>query len=170
MTLHSALEDLRDTTLRAISGILRRLEYLGTLKRSEGGYSHWGLTRVHGDSAADKAMAQLHNKQLSQVLSTPLRDLLVDVERSSQSAGVPSKTYLERLRKQGVSLLPQETHAGSRRHLSSVLHALSILVTSPRAATRRDATPPRPLAQSLPPLGGIAGRAEPPATTDGAAG
>ena len=170
MTLHSALEDLRNTTLRAISGVLRRLEYLANLKHTAGAYAHWGLARVHGDPAADQAMAQAHRRQVSQVLSTPLRELLQDVERSSQQAGVSPKAYLERLHRQGVALLPEEPQAGTGRHLSSVLHALSILVTSPRVAIRRAAEPPPPLARSLPPLAGIAGHKEPPATGDGAAG
>jgi len=170
MTLHSALEDLRNTTLRAISGVLRRLEYLATLKHPAGAYSHWGLARVYGNPAADKAMAQAHRRQLSQVLSTPLRDLLQDVERSSQGSGMAPRLYVERLRKQGVELLPEEPQAGVGRHLNSVLHALSILVRSPRAATRPAAEPPPPLVRSLPPLAGIAARKEPPETRDGVAG
>jgi hypothetical protein len=94
---------------------------------SFGAYSHWGLARVHGNPAADKAMAQAHRRQLSQVLSTPLRDLLQDVERSTQGTGLAPKVYVERLRKQGVELLPEAPQAGVGRHLNSVLHALSIL-------------------------------------------
>jgi hypothetical protein len=170
MTLFSALEDLRNTTLRAISGVLRRLEYLAGLKNREGSYAHWGLAHVHGDSVAEKTMAQAHREHVSRVLSTPIRELVQDVQLSSQTADMAPSLYVERLRRQGVELLPPEPGAGAGRHLNSVLHALSILVKSPRRASRRAAAPPRSPAQPLPPLADIAGREEAPGTRDGVAG
>jgi hypothetical protein len=53
MTLKSALQDLRETTLAAVSGLLAKLAYLGSLRRPEGGYLHWGGIvgpRVEGGS------------------------------------------------------------------------------------------------------------------------
>ena len=41
MTLKSALQDLRETTLAAVSGLLAKLAYLGSLRRREGMYKHW---------------------------------------------------------------------------------------------------------------------------------
>ena len=66
MTLHSALEDLQETTLRAFTGCLNRLEYLSGLRDKEGSYFHWGFSRVYGDLAAQKALARAHRSQLSQ--------------------------------------------------------------------------------------------------------
>jgi len=57
-------------------------------------------------------------------LSTPLRLLLEDVERSSELAGVAAEKYLESLAERDDGLLPKNPGAGSARHLSSVLHAL----------------------------------------------
>jgi hypothetical protein len=138
MTLISALEDLQETTLRAIAGRLCRLEYVARLRSEGGTYAHWGLVRVHGEGTADRALAQAHRAMLSDVLSTPLRNLEEDAERSSQVAGLPAKIYLEQLRGGGVNLLPPSPGAGSARHLSSVLHALSSLVPHQRLG----ATPP----------------------------
>lgn len=125
MTLNSALEDLRGTTLRAISGGLRALEYLSRLRNQAGSYGHWGLARVYGEMSARKALAQAHRTLVSQILSTPLRTLKEDAEFSSELAGVPAATYIQRLRE--LPLLPPEPGAGSARHLNSVLHALLIL-------------------------------------------
>ena len=132
MTLKSAFEDLRETTLQAIAGCLRKLDYVSGLRHKREDYVHWGLGRVYGDPQANKALTQAHRSLVSEVLSTPIRDLMEDVEVSSRVAGVPSATYLERLRKRGVDLLPSSPGAGSARHLNSVLYALSGLVKDRR--------------------------------------
>lgn len=137
MTLISALEDLQETTLRAIAGCLRKLQYVAGLRNPEGTYTHWGLVRVHGERTAEKALTQVHRTLLSDVLSTPLRELESDVEQSSALAGVPAKMYLEQLSGGGSDLLPPNPGAGSERHLNSVLHALSSL----RNHQKPDATP-----------------------------
>jgi hypothetical protein len=136
MTLYSALEDLHETTLRAFCGCLNKLEYLGGLRAKEGGYEHWGLARVYGDLAAKKALARAHRSLLSKVLAMPIRKLVEDAKQSSEGTGLPPATYVERLA--STSLLPQVPGAGSARHLSSVLHALSSLLKNPKP----DASPP----------------------------
>jgi len=130
MTLISALEDLHQTTLKAVSGFLRRLEYLSGLRDKEGDYEHWGLNRVYGDLASKRALAQAHRAMLSKVLTTPLKDLVDDAEESSKLAGVQATTYVERLSHTTPNLLPTEPGAGSARHLNSVLHALASLLRS----------------------------------------
>src|ERR1700690_3234141 len=65
MTLNSALADLRATTLKAISGTLRKLQYLAGLRDAAGTYTHWGLARVHGELAATKALAEEHRSLVS---------------------------------------------------------------------------------------------------------
>jgi hypothetical protein len=129
MTLTSALEDLQATTLKAVSGTLQKLQYLAGLRDSEGNYKHWGLARVHGESAAKKALAEEHRLLVSEVLSTPIPRLLADVEKCSEQAGLLPVAYLEQL-SQGPDLLPAEPSAGAAHHLSSVLHALSRLMSS----------------------------------------
>jgi len=65
MKLRSAIDDLHDTTVEALDGSLRRLEYFGGLrskekeKKKDGEYQHWGLSRTHGDLPAMKALALL---------------------------------------------------------------------------------------------------------------
>lgn len=127
MTLNSALEDLRSTTLKAISGSLRRLEYFAGLRDRDGTYTHWGLARIHGDLAANKALEQEHRYVVSRILSTPLHRLLVDVELSSRMAGTTPALYLEGLIR-NLDLLPPQPGAGSARHFNSMLRALSGLV------------------------------------------
>jgi hypothetical protein len=130
MTLSSALEDLRSTTLKTIVGGLRRLEYLSGLRDGAGNYTHWGLARVHGELAAGKALAEEHRMVTSDVLAMPISYLLEDLQQSSQQAGVPASAYLERLRAQEELLLPSDPCAGHAPHLNSALRALSSLLKS----------------------------------------
>ena len=132
MTLHSALEDLQETTLRAFAGCLNKLEYLAGLRDKEGSYEHWGLTRVYGELAAKKALARAHRSLLSKVLAMPIRNLVEDAKESSEVAGLPPATYVERLATTSPNLLPHGPGAGSARHLSSVLLALSSLLKNPK--------------------------------------
>jgi hypothetical protein len=132
MSLHSALEDLQATTLRAFAGCLNKLEYLAGLRDKGGGYEHWGLARVYGELAAKKALARAHRSLLSKVLAMPICQLAEDVKQSSEVAGVPPAAYVERLATASPNLLPQGPGAGTARHLSSVLHALSSLLKNPK--------------------------------------
>ena len=146
MKLRSAIDDLHDNTVEALDGSLRRLEYFGGLrsrekeKKRDGEYEHWGLSRVHGDLPAMKALAQTHRSLVSQILATPIRLLLQDIDTSSALAGVAPVDYMEKLQLQNpdLNLLPPAPGAGSARHLNSVLQALSALAKSRiRSATRR---------------------------------
>jgi hypothetical protein len=125
MTLKSALEDLTRNTLRAIRGSLQKVEYLSGLHAKGEAYSHWGFRKLHGDSAANKALAEAHRTAVSQVLSTPLSKLLADVEMATQEEGQNTEEYLKRLSEKGTVLLPSNPGPGSARHFSSVLHALA---------------------------------------------
>lgn len=147
MRLKSALEDLHDTTVQAISGCLRRLEYFGRLrskathkKHKDAEYEHWGLARVYGDLPAMKALAQTHRTVVSNVLSTPIRTLLEEVETASVQTGIPASTYMNRLENPDLNLLPPAPGPGSTRHLNSVLQALSALTKSPRRYANRRAS------------------------------
>ena len=138
MTLKSAFEDLSLTTLRAVFGCLGKLEYLAGLRAHEGDYQHWGFGKVYGQPTANKAIGTAHREAVSEVLSTPLNQLLIDVESSSQKTEEDAVEYLERISQRGAALLPEQPGAGSARHLSSVLHALSALARNRgRSATPR---------------------------------
>ena len=56
MTLKSALQDVKETTLAAVSGLLGKLVYLASLRRAQGRYEHWGMELVHGPESSERAL------------------------------------------------------------------------------------------------------------------
>ena len=140
MSLFSALDDLMGRTLSAVPGLLSKLDYLARLRHPETGlYSHWGLARVHGEAAAQQAMAEAHALMVAEILHTPLGKLMEDAAESGAASGEEPEKYLEDLRERSAVLLPEQLGGGSSRHFSSVLHALSALAHYQQRATRRDA-------------------------------
>lgn len=132
MTLKSALEDLLGTTLAGVAGIAGKMEYVAGLRDpASGAYSHWGLTRSYGEAAAQRALAEAHRMLFLKMLRTPLRALRDDVVTSSGALQMTASEYVERLRSHTPALLPADLGGGSAQHFSSVLQALSILVSSP---------------------------------------
>ncbi len=142
MALQSALEDLLGTTLAGVTGIVGKIEYVAGLRDAQsGGYSHWGLSRAYGEQAAQQALAEAHRLLFLKVLRTPLRALRDDVVLSSGALQMSAGEYLKKVRNQMPALLPEDLSGGSARHFSSVLDALSILVSDP-VKTRLEATRP----------------------------
>jgi hypothetical protein len=136
MTLKSALQDLRETTLAAVAGLLAKLAYLGSLRSREGGYKHWGLSLVYGEESSDRALKTAHTEVLSKVLRSPISELELDLRASSQSAGPETAgTYIAEMQEQVNKLLPVPEDAVSARHLNSVLVALSALEKNRKRAT-----------------------------------
>ena len=128
MTLKSALQDLRETTLSAVRGALGRLAYLASLRRGQTGYRHWGLSQVHGAESSERAMKTAHAEALAEVLRTPLPSLVEDLRESTSENGIPSGAYAEELRGRIDELLPEERkNSPAASHLSAVLLALSSL-------------------------------------------
>jgi hypothetical protein len=136
MTLKSALQDLKETTLAAVSGLLGQLVYLASLRR-HGQYQHWGMEMVHGSEAAERALRTAHSEVVSRVLRTPLPDLVEDLQQSSHASGMASQAYAEKMRGNLVDLLPEGRQASTvSSHLNSVLLALSSLERNRGRATR----------------------------------
>jgi len=135
MTLKSALQDLRETTLAAVSGLLAKLAYLGSLRRREGGYTHWGMSLVHGEESSDRALKAAHTEVLSTVLRTPMSELVEDLHESSRDSQKTAGAYVEGMREQFSSLVPSPDDAASASHLNSVLLALSSLEKNRKRAT-----------------------------------
>ncbi|MGA8272243.1 MAG: hypothetical protein WB919_11845 [Candidatus Sulfotelmatobacter sp.] len=133
MTLKSALQDLRDTTLAAVSGLLAKLAYLGSVKR-DGGYQHWGMAHVHGEESSERALKTAHTEVLSSVLRTPISELEEDLRASSRANKQSEEAYIKGMQEQFEELLPSED-AVSARHLNSVLVALSNLEKNRKPAT-----------------------------------
>jgi len=136
MTLKSALEDLRQTTLAAVSGLLGKLAYLASLRREGGKYEHWGMETVYGAESSERALKTAHSEVVASVLRTPIPALVEDLRESSGN-GVGSRAFLERLRSQFENLLPGDRRdSPAAAHLSSVLAALSSLEKHRGRATR----------------------------------
>jgi hypothetical protein len=135
MTLNSALQNLRETTLAAVAGLLAKLAYLGSLRRREGGYKHWGLSLVYGEESSDRALKAAHTEVLSKVLRTPLSELEEDLHESSQTGHKSPGTYIAGMQEEVDQLLPSPQDAVSAGHLNSVLVALSSLEKNRKPAT-----------------------------------
>jgi hypothetical protein len=139
MTLKSALQDVKETTLAAVSGLLGKLVYLASLRRAQGRYEHWGMELVHGQES--RALKTAHTEVVAGVLRTPLASLVEDLGESSRGSGVPAQAYVERMRDRFEDLLPGERQdSPAASHLSSVLLALLSLEKSSLAKNRGRAT------------------------------
>jgi hypothetical protein len=137
MTLRSALQDVKETTLGAVSGLLGKLAYLASLRRGQNGYEHWGMSLVHGAESSERAMKAAHNEVVADVLRAPLASLANDLEESSRNSGVSARAYVEEMHGQMEDLLPgarKDSPAAS--HLNSVLLALLSLEKTRGRATR----------------------------------
>ena len=126
------MEDLQERTLRAVSGLLGKLDYLASLRTRDGLYSHWGLERVHGEEATRRALRDAHRAVVSSILRTPLRHLVQDAEESAAIQQTRPSELLQSLREHPAEVTPPNPGVGTERHLSSVLHALLCLVKNRR--------------------------------------
>jgi hypothetical protein len=137
MTLKSALQDLKETTLAAVSGLLGKLHYLASLRRGPNRYEHWGMEAVHGPESSERALKAAHAEVVTGVLRTPLPALVEDLQKSSQNSGVEAQEYIEDMRGRFDELLPGERKdSPSATHLNSILVALSSLQRNRERATR----------------------------------
>jgi hypothetical protein len=137
MTLKSALQDFKETTLAAVSGLLGKLSYLASLRRVHGRYAHWGMESVHGRESSERALKTAHAEVVAGVLRAPLRSLVDDLEESSRENGVKAQAFVEEMKDQFDDLIPSERRdSPSVCHLNSVLMALSSLQKHRGDATR----------------------------------
>jgi hypothetical protein len=137
MTLKSALQDVKETTLAAVSGLLGKLVYLASLRRGQGRYEHWGMEHLHGPESSERAWRTAHTEVVAGVLRAPLASLVEDLDESSRAAGVGAHSYVDGMRKRAQDLLPgEQPDSPAASHLSSVLLALSSLAKHRGRATR----------------------------------
>ena len=137
MTLKSALQDVKETTLAAVSGLLGKLAYLASLRRAEGRYEHWGIKAVHGAESSERALKTAHGEVVASVLRMPLARLEDDLQESSRNSGVAARAYIEGMRETFDDLLPGDRRdSPEASHLNSVLVALSSLEKNRARATR----------------------------------
>jgi hypothetical protein len=144
VALKSALEDFEGSTLSAVPGLLGKLRYLARLY-TRGGYSHWGMEKVHGSGTAERAIRTSHGNLVTKVLRTPLRDLSTDLEESAAAAEITDVEVLSALE----TPMGTPAHQGWRakrlgtaeRHFKLVLRTLAALAQSKEPANPRDASP-----------------------------
>lgn len=128
MTLKSAIQDVKETTLAAVSGLLGKLSYLASLRHAQGRYEHWGMEHVHGQESSERALKAAHTEVVSGILRTPLASLVEDLKVSVRGKGVDSDTYVQQMQDRFDDLLPGERKdSPTASHLNSVLVALSNL-------------------------------------------
>lgn len=135
MRLKSAIEDFEANTLGVVPTLLARFSYLGRLEDGSGKYAHWGLAKVYGDDAAQRAIRSSHRVLLSEILKKPLAILLEDVPAACANEQLSASEFLTRLSK----ALPKPLSPAARAHLGSVLSALSALIESRNIANPRGA-------------------------------
>ena len=137
MTFKSALQDVKETTLAAVTGTLGKLAYLASLRHKQGRYEHWGMETLHGAEVSERALKAAHAEILKGVLRTPLPVLEADLQLSSRALGINSEAYIEQLRGRFDELLPEgRQDSPASTHLNSVLLALSHLEKNRERATR----------------------------------
>jgi len=137
MSLKSALQDIKETTLSAVSGLLGKLSYLASLRSGQGQYEHWGLESVYGVEPSARALRQAHLEVVAKVLRTPLPSLLEDLKESSASTGMAGLEYVEKMKGRFEQLLPEgRQNTPASTHLNSILAALSSLERNRGGATR----------------------------------
>jgi hypothetical protein len=127
MTLLSTKDDFLERTLSSIPGLLGKLEYMSAL-RENGRYNHWGLERIYGEEATQRALSEVHRSLFVQMLRMPLRNLIEDLACSVATDRSEMKIYLESLKQQPRLLLPPDLGGGSMSHFNSVVGALLALL------------------------------------------
>lgn len=146
MTLKSALQDVKETTLAAVRGLLGKLAYLASLRKERGRYEHWGLMAVHGAESTERALRTAHSEVVAWILRTPLAGMVDDLTESSRANAVPAETYVAEMRGKFEDLLPSggRKDAPTTHHLNSVLAALSSLEKNRAHATPLASSPLQP--------------------------
>ena len=142
MSFRSAQDDFESRTLSVLPGLLSRLCYLGELHDGRGGYSHWGMSRVHGSETARRAIRSAHANMLTSVLRTPLKDLIRDLADSAAASSLSCEELLLSMEHHFERLLPHAPTAASQKHFKAVLHALSALLQNQALAIHPGASRP----------------------------
>lgn len=135
----SALEDLLERSLQTFAGLWGKFCYLSSLREKSGRYEHWGFIRTHGESSSQTAFAEVHTSLFSQILRTPLAELLADIELSAEKMSVPVDEFIRGIRSAAQQAVPQNLAGGTRAHFNSVLDALSLVHSARKRLTRQAA-------------------------------
>ena len=126
MPLLPVKEDFQQRTLLGIPGLLGKLAYVAELREGDR-YVHWGVARVYGEEATQRALGELHKTLFLQVLRTPLQRLLEDLPGSAAGRQMDAEEFLESLKRNSTSVVPLNTGGGSAVHFNSIISALILL-------------------------------------------
>lgn len=135
----SALEDLLERSLRMFSGLWGKFHYLCSLRENSGRYEHWGFIRTHGETSAQAAFAEVHTAIFSQILRTPLAELLEDVELSAEKMSVSTEEFIDGVRRVAQQATPKNLAGGTLAHFNSVLDAISLVHSARKKLARQAA-------------------------------
>jgi hypothetical protein len=129
--IYSPADDFSGKTLAAIPGMLGKLQYVAGLRQDSGVYVHWGMSRSHGEAAANQAIAGAHSQLFIEILRTPLSRLVEDLRSMASEHAMDARQLIQELVAQRELLVPQRLNGGSLRHFNSVLRSLSVLADAP---------------------------------------
>ncbi len=137
MTLLPATEDFVTRSLAALPGRWAKLQYVALL-RQDGAYAHWGMERIYGQAAAQRAIEQAHRDLFLEILRTPIAELWREAVATARERATSEGELVRELADSANALVPANFGGGSARHFNSVLLALSALAR--RSATRPGAS------------------------------
>ena len=124
----SCSENLIKSTLAKVPGTWGKLEYVASLREPDGTYRHWGLACRHGERTVHKALAEVHEGLVQEVLYSPLSELLEDLKGEAKNRRSSAGEYLSDLSRRSAELVPAKSGKQSRRVFDSLLTALSVRV------------------------------------------
>jgi len=138
MRLRSAYDDLMERTMGAVSGILGRLRFLGSIQSSRNEYEHWGLERTYGKEPARCAIRKAHTEALLEELSTPIAALWSEGISAAERENMPATDYARSLATL-INCVPGELCGGSEKHHQYVIMSLVLLFQTHGLTTRQAA-------------------------------
>jgi hypothetical protein len=129
----SPFEDFQARTLSALSGLWAKLLYMAELRSKDGKYHHWGHSRVHGESRSQIALSKAHSELYVALLRTPVRDLVEEIEMTSDASD--PRELVRKIADGKQQLVPENVEGGSPRHFSSIALAVRLVYEKQRASS-----------------------------------
>jgi hypothetical protein len=123
----NAAEDFMHRTMDVLHGVWSKLNYIRELRKGDGGYEHWGLTRVHGQNAAERAIASVHSDLYLQLLRTPIPELINQLQLSADDVDCTAAELAKHLQQKQPDIIPQELRGATPEHLRFVLLVTNLL-------------------------------------------
>ena len=106
---------------------------MAELRSEDGKYHHWGHSRVHGESRSQIALSKAHSELYIALLRTPIRDLVEEIEMTSD--GSDPRELVRKIADGKQQLVPENVEGGSPRHFSSIALAVRLVYEKQRASS-----------------------------------